>query len=96
LRLLNRSSLAEIVGYSLHTVGTTHRTVERRDVVLLNKGTSQTSTARETTATAISSRKHLLDIVDARVLFNLELLRYEVENHSRYHAHYAECQNCKK
>ena len=94
--LLHGSRLAEVSGDRGHHLSTCNRTEESRDIVILDQSLRHVTTSGKTAASAVCTRKHLLDLIDARIFFDLELLGHEVENYCRENTQSTQGQHSKE
>ena len=69
--------------YSLHGAGAAYRTVKRGEVIVFHQGIRHALAARKSAAAAVGTGKHAFDDSDTGVFHYLELLRDEIEDHSR-------------
>ena len=67
----------------LHGAGAAYRTVKRGEVIVFHQGIRHALAARKSAAAAVGTGKHAFDDSDTGVFHYLELLRDEIEDHSR-------------
>ena len=94
-RLFFGGNLTQVRCHALHSLGTTNRAVESRDVVLLNQRIGHTTTSCKSTTTTVCTRQHLLNLVNAGILLHLKLLCHKVQNNGRKNTQQTQGQNCR-
>ncbi len=85
--------LAQDSGYFSHSGSATDRAKHRAYVIGLDEGVGHAVASGETTAAAVGAREGSLNLADTGVFIDLELLRHEIENHSRNAARDCQCRN---